>query len=290
MTSSTLQVARPRRRLQRTKQRAGTAVSSILLLAFAALTLLPIYIMIAVSLKTGAAGETNPFALPLNPQWQNYVNAFINMHFLQSVGNTVIITVSTAVLTIFTASMAAWALVRYTRRWTRTAYQIFVAGLTVPVFVVITPLYQILQQLHLLDTYPGIVLAYTALTLPFAVFFFSGFLRAVPAELEEAAAVDGCNLFRTYWSIVLPLLRPATATLTIFIILQVWNDLILPLILLSSTDKQTVTLAVYATIGTHTFSTAQLLPTLVLGVIPLFVVFLVLQRHVVAGIAVGAGK
>ncbi|MCU1585298.1 MAG: araQ 20, partial [Microbacteriaceae bacterium] len=104
------------------------------------------------------------------------------------------------------------------------------------------------------------------------------------------AAVDGCNLFRTYWSIVLPLLRPATATLTIFIILQVWNDLILPLILLSSTDKQTVTLAVYATIGTHTFSTAQLLPTLVLGVIPLFVVFLVLQRHVVAGIAVGAGK
>jgi raffinose/stachyose/melibiose transport system permease protein len=186
--------------------------------------------------------------------------------------------------------MAAWAIVRYTKRWTRTAYQIFVAGLTIPVFVVITPLYQIMQQLHLLDSYLGIVLAYTALTMPFAVFFFSGFLRAVPAELEEAAAVDGCGIFRTYWSIVLPLLRPATATLTIFIILQVWNDLILPLILLSSNDKQTVTLSVYATIGTHTFSTAQLLPTLVLGVIPLFIVFLILQRYVVAGISVGAGK
>ncbi|MCU1557759.1 MAG: hypothetical protein JWN09_1754 [Microbacteriaceae bacterium] len=290
MTTFPLTKTRPARRAQRTKQRVGTAVSSLLLIAFAALTMLPIYIMIAVSLKTGTAGETNPFGLPLDPQWQNYVNAFVNMHYLQSVANTLIITISTAVLTIFTASMAAWAIVRYTRRWTRTAYQIFVAGLTVPVFVVVTPLYQILQQLHLLDTYPGIVLAYTALTMPFAVFFFSGFLRAVPAELEEAAAVDGCNLFRTYWNIVLPLLRPATATLTIFIILQVWNDLILPLILLSSNDKQTVTLAVYATIGTHTFSTAQLLPTLVLGVIPLFVVFLVLQRYVVAGISVGAGK
>jgi raffinose/stachyose/melibiose transport system permease protein len=290
MTSIWLKPLRPARRIQRIKHRASTAISSTLLVAFAALTLLPIYIMIAVSLKTANDGASNPFALPLNPQWQNYVNAFINMQYLVSVGNTLIITISTAVLTIFTASMAAWAIVRYTKRWTRTAYQIFVAGLTIPVFVVITPLYQIMQQLHLLDSYLGIVLAYTALTMPFAVFFFSGFLRAVPAELEEAAAVDGCGIFRTYWSIVLPLLRPATATLTIFIILQVWNDLILPLILLSSNDKQTVTLSVYATIGTHTFSTAQLLPTLVLGVIPLFIVFLILQRHVVAGIAVGAGK
>ena len=281
---------RPARRSRRMRHRISTVFASLLLVAFALLTLLPIYLMVAVSLKTAGAGETNPFALPLNPQWQNYVDAFLNMHYLVSVGNTLVITISTALLTIFTGSMAAWAIVRYTRRWTRSAYQIFVAGLTIPIFVVITPLYQILQQLHLLDTYPGIVLAYTAMTLPFAVFFFAGFLRAIPAELEEAAAVDGCGLRRTYWSIVLPLLRPATATLTIFIVLQVWNDLVLPLILLSSNDKQTVTLSIYATIGTHTLSTAQLLPTLVLGVIPLFVVFLILQRQVVAGISVGAGK
>lgn len=281
---------RPARRSRRMRHRISTVFASLLLVAFALLTLLPIYLMVAVSLKTAGAGETNPFALPLNPQWQNYVDAFLNMHYLVSVGNTLVITISTALLTIFTGSMAAWAIVRYTRRWTRSAYQIFVAGLTIPIFVIITPLYQILQQLHLLDTYPGIVLAYTAMTLPFAVFFFAGFLRAIPAELEEAAAVDGCGLRRTYWSIVLPLLRPATATLTIFIVLQVWNDLVLPLILLSSNDKQTVTLSIYATIGTHTLSTAQLLPTLVLGVIPLFVVFLILQRQVVAGISVGAGK
>jgi raffinose/stachyose/melibiose transport system permease protein len=265
-------------------------MASVLLVAFTGITLLPIYIMLAVSLRNGTDSGSNAFSLPLDPHWHNYVDAFQNMHYLRSVTNTLIITIATAALTILTSSMAAWAIVRYTRRWTRTAYQIFVAGLTIPVFVVLTPLYQVLQQLRLLDTYPGIVLAYTAMTMPFAVFFFAGFLRAVPAELEEAAAVDGCGLLRTYWHIVLPLLKPATATLTIFIILQVWNDLVLPLVLLSSDAKQTVTLAVYATIGTHSFSPAELLPTLVLGVIPLFVVFLLLQRYVVAGISVGAGK
>jgi raffinose/stachyose/melibiose transport system permease protein len=287
---TTAATATGRRRPQRLRRRIGTVTSSGLLLAFTALTLLPIYIMLSVSLKSGADAETNPFSLPLHPQWQNYVNAFRNMNYPQSVTNTLIITLGTAVLTILTSSLAAWAIVRFTRRWTRTVYQIFVAGLTIPVFVVITPLYQIMHQLHLLDTYLGIILAYTALTLPFAVFFYAGFLRAVPPELEEAAAVDGCGIIRSYVSVVFPLLKPATATLAIFITLQVWNDLILPLILLSSNSKQTVTLAVYATIGTHSFSPAQLLPTLVLGVIPLFVVFLLLQKYVVAGIAVGSGK
>ncbi|NEN05238.1 carbohydrate ABC transporter permease [Diaminobutyricibacter tongyongensis] len=274
----------------RIRRRISTVTASALLVAFTLLTLLPIYIMVAVSLKTGADSQVNPFALPLHPQWQNYVDAFVNMNYPRSVMNTLIITGGTAVLTIFTASLAAWGIVRYTRKWTRTAYQIFVAGLTIPIFVVITPLYQIMQQLHLLDSYLGVILAYSALTLPFAVFFYAGFLRTVPPELEEAAAVDGCGIIRTYLRVVFPLLRPATATLSIFIVLQVWNDLILPLILLSSNDKQTVTLAVYATIGTHSFSTSELLPTLVLGVIPLFVVFLVLQKYVVAGIAVGSGK
>ena len=251
-----------RRRSRRLRSRFGSLTASTLLLAFTALTLVPIWIMITVSLRNGS-DVADSFSFPSNPQWQNYADAFTNMHYLRSVANTLIITVSTAVLTIITSSMAAWAIVRYTRAWTRTAYQVFVAGLTIPIFVVLTPLYQVLQQLHLLDSFPGLVLAYTGMTMPFAVFFFAGFLRAVPAELEEAAAVDGCGLLRTYWSIVLPLLKPATATLSIFIILQVWNDLILPLVLLSSDTKQTVTLSVYATIGTHSFSPAQMLPTLV---------------------------
>lgn len=279
----------PRFRTRRARNRLARVIASIVLLAFTAIVLTPIWVLVVVSLHHGSAAPDNPFAL-VSVDFQNYVAAFQNMHYLRSVGNTLLITLATAVLTVFTASLAAWAIVRHTRRWTRTVYQIFVSGLTIPIFVVLTPLYEVMQKLHLLDSYVGIVLAYTATIMPFAVFFFAGFLRTVPPELEEAAAVDGAGIVRTYWKIVFPLLRPATATLAIFVILQVWNDLILPLVLLSSDDKQTVTLAVYATIGTHTMSPEQLLPTLVLGVLPLFVVFLALQRYVVAGIAVGAGK
>jgi raffinose/stachyose/melibiose transport system permease protein len=280
----------PRFRGRRLRSRASTVIASVILLAFTAVVLTPIWVLVMVSLHHGNSSPSNAFALPAPIDFQNYVNAFQNMHYLRSVGNTLIITLATAVITVFAASLAAWAIVRHTRRWTRTLYQIFVSGLTIPIFVVLTPLYEVMQKLHLLDSYIGIVLAYTATIMPFAVFFFAGFLRSVPPELEEAAAVDGAGLIRTYWRIVFPLLRPATATLAIFVILQVWNDLILPLVLLSSDDKQTVTLAVYATIGTHTMSPEQLLPTLVLGVLPLFIVFLALQRYVVAGIAVGAGK
>jgi ABC-type sugar transport system, permease component len=288
-TNTTSEADTPRFRARRVRARAGRVIASIVLLGFTAVVLTPIWVLIVVSLHHGSAAPADPFAL-VSVDFQNYVTAFQNMHYLRSVGNTLIITFATAMLTVFTASLAAWAIVRHTRRWTRTVYQIFVSGLTIPIFVVLTPLYEVMQKLHLLDSYVGIVLAYTATIMPFGVFFFAGFLRTVPAELEEAAAVDGAGLMRTYWRIVFPLLRPATATLAIFVILQVWNDLILPLVLLSSDDKQTVTLAVYATIGTHTMSPEQLLPTLVLGVLPLFVVFLALQRYVVAGIAVGAGK
>lgn len=276
---------RPRRRL-----RPGRIFGSVVLVAFTAVMLTPIYIMVVVSLQHGDAAPDHPWAVPWPPHWHNYATAFVNMHYLRSVGNTLLITLATAVLTIACASLAAWAITRYTRRWTRTVFQVFVSGLTIPIFVMLTPLYEVLQRMHLLDSYTGIVLAYAATTLPFAVFFFCGFMRTIPAELEEAAAVDGCGLVRTFWSVIFPLLRPATATLSIFVVLQVWNDLILPLVLLSSPNKQTVALAVYGTIGTHTLSPEQLLPTLMLGVLPLFAVFLTLQRHVVAGIAVGAGK
>jgi len=275
---------------RRFRRRLSTVIASVILVGFTALVLTPIYVLIAVSFQHGEIAPDNPYAFPWPPNWENYVHAFVNMHYLRSVGNTLLITLATAVLTVVTGSLAAWAIVRHTRRWTRIVYQIFVSGLTIPIFVVLTPLYEVLQKLHLLDSYIGIILTYTATIMPFAVFFFAGFLRTVPVELEDAAAVDGAGLVRTFVQIVFPLLRPATATLAIFIILQVWNDLILPLVLLSSGSKQTVTLAVYSTIGTHTLSPTQLLPTLVLGVLPLFAVFLALQRYVVAGIAVGAGK
>lgn len=274
----------------RLRRRAANTFAGVLLVGLTLAVLVPIYIMVVVSLHPADGASDNAFAFPTHPAWHNYVDAFTSMNYLRNVENTLVITLSTAVLTVLTGSLAGWAIARRTRRWTRTVYQVFVSGLTIPVFVIITPLYMVMRQLHMLDSPLSVVLGETALSLPFAVFFFTGFVRSIPAELEEAAAVDGAGLTRTFVQVVFPLLRPATLTLAIFVVLQVWNDLVLPLVLLSSDDQMTVTQSVYNTIGTHSFNTSQLLPTLVLGVIPLFVVFALLQRYVVAGIAVGTGK
>ena len=270
--------------------RPSRIITALLIFVLVAGAILPILLLVSDSLRSDSETANNPIGLPLHPNWSNYVGALRDMNYARTVANTVLITGASAIIVMLAGSLCAWAIARHTRRWTRVLYQSFVAGLAIPIFVLITPLYRLMQQLHLLDTFPAVILSYAGLGLPFAVFFFTSFLRASPVELEEAAAIDGCGLLRTYRYIVLPLLRPATATLAIFSSLAVWNDLVVPLVLLTSDDKRTVTLSVYSTIGTHSYSAAQLLPTVVLGTIPLFLVFLLLQPHIIAGITAGSTK
>jgi raffinose/stachyose/melibiose transport system permease protein len=237
---------------------------------------------VKVSLQSDADVAAHPLSWPSHWSLHNYVAAVQAMNYGRTLYNTVLV--------ILTGSLAAWPMSRISRRWTKTVYQLFVAGLTVPVFVMITPLYMFMRDLKLLDSYASVILAEDAISLPFAVLFFTSFLRSVPVELEEAAAIDGAGPLRTYWHVILPVLRPATATLVITLTLAIWNDLVIPLVLLTSDNQQTMTLDVYSTIGTHAYSTSQLLPTVVLGTVPLLVVFLVLQRHIVAGITAGVSK
>lgn len=282
-TPITREAAQRRRRLRSQVSNTGLLLLTLFMVA-------PIVLMVSVSLRSDRDVAAHPVAPPWPIKWHNYTAALHDMNYGRSVFNTVLITGCSAVIILITGSLCAWPMARISRRWTKAVYQLFVAGLTVPVFVMITPLYMLMRDLHLLDTFPSVILGYSALNLPFAVFFFTSFLRAVPVELEEAAAIDGAGILRTYWRIILPLLRPATATLTIFVTLAIWNDLILPLVLLTSDDKRTVTLDVYSTIGTHAYSTSQLLPAVVLGTAPLLVIFLILQRHIIAGITAGVGK
>jgi raffinose/stachyose/melibiose transport system permease protein len=274
---------RRRRRLRSTASQAGLLVVTLVVVA-------PILLMVKVSLQSDSDVAAHPLSWPGHLAWHNYTAAISAMNYGRTLWNTVLITGAAAALVMLTGSLAAWPMARLSRRWTRTVYQLFVAGLTVPVFVIITPLYMLMRDLQLLNSYTSVILAETAISLPFAVLFFTSFLRAVPPELEEAAAIDGAGPLRTYWHVILPVLRPATATLIITLTLAVWNDLIIPLVLLTSNDKQTMTLDVYSTIGTHAYSTSQLLPTVVLGTAPLLVVFLILQRHIVAGITAGVSK
>jgi len=272
------------------RRRAWPGLRLILAVAIVAAVLLPVAYMLAMSVRPAADIMAKPLALPASLYWDNYGNTFGQMNYWRSVANTIGITVAVTLLVSLVSSMAAYPLARLRGKAVAVLYMLLTLGLMVPMFVGLTPLYLLLRDLGLLNSYAGIVLAYTALNLPLGVFFYASFLKSIPAELEEAAVLDGCNGWQVYWHVILPLLRPITGTLAMFVTLHVWNDLVYPLLFLSDESKFPITVSVFRFIGTQDIDPTKLFPAAVLATLPLLAMFFVLQRQIVAGITAGAVK
>lgn len=263
---------------------------SAAVLLFVTLMLLPVAYMVMMSFKTGNEIVTDPLGLPDTLFLGNYANALSKMSYVRSVLNSIGITLSVAVLVSILGALAAYPLARRSNRLSRTLILLMALGLSTPNFVTITPIYVIFREIGLLDSYLGIVLAFTALNLPLAVFFYTGFIGNIPTELDEAARLDNCSDLQIFWHVIRPLLAPATATLSLFVMLMVWNDFTYPLLLLTDPDKFTVMISVYRFVGSHTLAPEDLFPAAVLGSLPLLVLFLVFQRRIVSGVTAGAVK
>ncbi|WP_179381675.1 carbohydrate ABC transporter permease [Jannaschia marina] len=259
-------------------------------LALVLLMLTPLLYMLTMSFRTGTEIAEHPLGLPTELAWENYTRAFASMNYLRSVANSIGITVSVTVLTALFGSMAAFPLARNSTPAARIFIMLVALGLATPNFVTITPIFVIFRDLGLLDTYPGIILAFTALNLPLAVFFYVGFIGSIPKDLLEAAKLDNCSDWQIFWHIIRPLLGPATATLSLFVMLMVWNDFTYPLLLLTDREKFTVTISVYRFVGNQNIQPDMLFPAAVLGSLPLLVLFVVFQRRIVAGVTAGAVK
>lgn len=258
--------------------------------AVVALILVPLVLTVFASLRTPAEVARNPLGFPIPATTQNFVTAFNQMDYLISVRNTVIIMVLSVFFVVVFGALAAYPLARLTRRWTAWVYRLFIIGMTLPVFVIIAPLYLLQRDLGLLNTWAGVILAYTGLNLPIAVFFYTSFLRQISVELEEAAELDGASTLRIFRVVVFPLLQPITATLMIFVALQIWNDLIIPLVFLRDPGLRTVMVNAYAFINPNTVDPTTLFPAALLGVLPLVIIFALMQRRVIQGLTLGAGK
>ncbi len=194
----------------------------VVIITFAMLA--PVVYMVAMSFRTTQEITQAPLALPETLYLGNYANALSQMNYLQSVLNSLGITLSVTVIVSLVGSMAAYPLARRTNTFTRIIVMLAALGLATPNFVTITPIYVIFRNLGLLDTYVGIIIAFSALNLPLAVFFYTSFISAIPKELEEAARLDNCGDWAVFWHVIRPLLGPATATLSLFVMLMVWND------------------------------------------------------------------
>ena len=196
-------------------------------------------------------------------------------------------------LTMLLGSMAAYVLARYTFRGNRLIYLMFVSGMTFPVFLALVPLFKVVQNMGMLNTFHGLILVYVAYSLPFTVFFLSAFFKTLPTSVAEAAFIDGCGHTRTFFQIMLPMARPGLVSITIFNVIGQWNQYLLPLVLMpADQDKWMLTQGI-ANISTSAGYEADwpgLMAALSMAVIPVVIVYVIFQRQIQAGLTAGAVK
>jgi len=266
----------------------ASANVSVLFLVIA--MLIPVAYMIMMSFRTGSEIAQDPLGFPTSLYFGNYINAMDKMNYFRSVVNSLGITLSVTALVSLLGSMAAYPLARRTNGFSKAVIMLVSLGLATPNFVNITPIYIIFRDLGLLDSYVGIIIVFTALNLPLSIFFYTGFISSVPKELEEAARLDNCSNWQIYWHVIRPLLGSATATLSLFVMLMVWNDFIYPLLLLTDESKFTVMISVYRFVGNRSIEPDMLFPAAVLGSLPLLILFGFFQRRILSGVTAGAVK
>lgn len=262
----------------------------IVLGIYALIVLYPLVTMLLSSLKTTRELYTNPYGWPAQPMWSNYVKAWKEANFALYVKNSLWVTGTSTAAIVFCASMASFVLGRIPFRWNPWVYFLFVAGLVVPSRLSVIPLFLLIRDLKLFNSHFALTLIYTAGAMPFSIFLLTTFFRQIPKELEEAAVVEGAGLFTVYWRIMMPLVRPALATVAIFEMLHIWNDFFWPLIFLRSNKLMTIPVGLSVFFGEYATDWATLFAALAISIVPILIMFVVLSRQFIAGLTAGAIK
>ncbi|MFJ8082825.1 carbohydrate ABC transporter permease [Streptomyces sp. NPDC096205] len=234
--------------------------------------------------------SSNTFGLPSPWVTSNYTDVLASGSFWRMLGSSTLIAVATAVLTVGTAALAAFALARFAFRGRELLFTLFTAGLMFPFAVAILPLFVLLRTFGLLDNPWGVILPQAAFGLPMTIVILRGFFREIPGELEEAATLDGCSAFGFFWRILLPMARPALGTVSILAIVGSWNNFLLPLLVFSEQTWWTIPIGVQQFQGQYATDIARVFAYLVLAMVPALAFYAVAERQLIGGITVGATK
>ena len=263
---------------------------ALLMIGIGVLFFVPIYAMIIISLKTTRELIYSPLAFPKSVYVQNFKDAWKLLNLGTVYKNSLVVATVSVVIRILLAAMASFTLAKRVNRFNRFLYVLFLSGLMIPIYTVLVPLLRLIKNLGLMNSHLGLIVVYIAMGMPFAVFMLTGFVKAIPNELLEAAVLDGCSVYRTFWTIVFPLLKPAITTLFILDFLSVWNDFLLPMLTLSDNSLKTVTVAMYNFYGEFGSRWEMTFAGYTLAIIPIVIVYLLLQKNIVEGIMIGAVK
>lgn len=266
------------------------AVVYVLLFGLALVNLYPIAVLALSSLKTTREIFTAPFALPKVWRFSNYAKAWKMANFAAFFKNSILITAISLVSILFVSSMAAYVISRFKFPGRRALFLYLISGLALPARLAIIPIFLLIRDMKLADTYSSLVLVYTAGGIAFSMFLLVNFFKTLPRELEESARIDGAGPFRIYWSVDLPLLRPAMATVAIFNFVDVWNDFFFPLILINKDAMKTIPLGIQSFYGEYTVQWDLLFAALNISVLPVLVIFVLMSKQFIAGLTEGAVK
>lgn len=269
---------------------------NIVVILMCAVFLFPIYLVVVNSFKNRSELYENIMALPEKLTFEYYAKAMDKMNFLKSFGNSLIVTLLSIVFIVLLASMTAWMLVRLNNIFSKIIFNLLVATMLIPFQTLMMPLMQemgwIRDTLHLpmLDTLGGLVYMNIGFGASMAVFLYHGFVKSIPVSLEEAAQIDGCSKFGIFFRIVFPMLKPTTVTVAILDVIWIWNDYLLPSLVLSSKANRTIPLSTAAFFGQFTIQWNMAMAGLTLTIIPVIIFYLCAQKYIIKGVAAGAVK
>jgi raffinose/stachyose/melibiose transport system permease protein len=261
----------------------------LVLILWALVVALPLYILIVSCFKTTAEIYGDKFGLPSRWTLDNFANAWTQAQFARYMVNSFAVTGGAVVLTLLVSAMAAFPLSRYELGWSSPMLAFFLAGVMLPIRLASVELFTLMKTLDLLDSRLGLVLVYSAIRIPFAVFILANFMRALPRELEEAARLDGAGEARILFSIILPTIRPAVAIVAIFTAIAVWNDFFFPLIFIFDDAYKTVPLAITTFIGQFRTDWGMVFAALAISMMPVLVMYLLLARQIREGVGATGG-
>ncbi|MEU8073832.1 carbohydrate ABC transporter permease [Catellatospora citrea] len=266
--------------------------SHAFLVVWGLLTALPLLWVVLSSFKDDAEILGDPWGLPSALRFDNFARAWTHGNIGQYFVNTGIVLAGSLTLTMLLGATAAYALARYKFLGSRLVYFVFVGGMMFPVVLAFVPLFKIVGGVGLRDTLPGLMLIYTAYSLPFTVFFLTAFFRTLPDAVAEAAYIDGCGPFRTFFRVMLPMAKPGLISVGIFNFLGHWNQYLLPVVLITSDEKQVLAqgLANLAISEGYRGDYSRLFAGLTLAMLPVLVVYAVFQRQVQSGLTAGQMK
>lgn len=274
------------------KRKTYVIINSVLILFFIVIFIFPIYMAILTSFKTKPEIAQSVLALPTSLYLGNFIEGIKKSNFLRSICNTCIVTFPSVFLIVICSSMCGYTIARNGKksRLIRGVDKLFLASLMIPFQIIMIPVYKIFKNINMQNNLLGMILMLTGTSIAYSAFLYVGFVKSIPTEIEEAALIDGCNQYQTFFLITFPLLKPISATVAALHVMWLWNDFNIALILLQKDEVRTLTVKQFYFFGQYTADYGVAFAVTILSMIPVVIFFLFMQRYIIDGIAAGAVK